>query len=183
MIATRTSMRCTCAAGSTLSAVQLPAGPQALGCASCGGTALALDNYRRWRDAPGSESAEPAGAVAVEDCAAARACPGCARFMERVRVGATPDFRLDRCAVCALLWLDPGEWDALHAAGLARWVEEVLKDRWQRDLQAHELRVRREAVLRDKHGAENVEELARVHRWLQQQPHRDELLALLRTGW
>ena len=180
---THATLSCACEARLKLSPAQLPDGPAALRCDECRGTLLALEDYRQWRDAPGRASTERSGAVVVEDYPAARQCPACTYLMQRVRVGATPDFRLDRCAACDLLWLDPGEWDALHSAGLAGWLEQVLSERWRRDLQAHDVRLRREAVLRDKHGAECMAELARVHRWLHEQPHRNELLALLRAGW
>lgn len=175
-------LRCACEAQLELTPMQLAAGPAALACTACGGNCLDIDDYRRWRDGDAHGSID-VGAVAVEDYPAARPCPGCSRFMQRVRVGAAPDFRLDRCAACGLLWLDSGEWEALHSENLAHWLEEVLSQRWQRDLQAHEARLRREAVLREKHGAECMQELSRVHRWLGAQPHRDELLALLRAGW
>jgi Zn-finger nucleic acid-binding protein len=175
-------LRCACEAQPELTPVRLAAGPRALACEACGGSCLAMNDYRAWRDGDSFESID-VSAVAIEDCPAARPCPACARFMERVRVGATADFRLDRCAACSLLWLDRGEWEALHAENLAHWLEEVLSERWRRDLQAHEARLRREAVLRDKHGSECMAELARVHRWLQGQKNPDELLALLRAGW
>ncbi|TWO70934.1 hypothetical protein FN976_12845 [Caenimonas sedimenti] len=142
-----------------------------------------MGDYRHWRDQAGAAAQAAIGLLVVEDHPAARPCPSCARLMQRVRVGATPDFRLDRCAACALLWLDRGEWDALRSAGLATSLEEILSERWQRDLQAQEVRTRRIAQLREKHGAECMEELARMREWLDTQPHRDELLALLRAGW
>lgn len=176
-------MRCACEAQGTLAPVQLVEGPVANGCPACGGAALEMDDYRRWREQASVDASAAAGVLVVEDHPAARPCPSCARLMQRVRVGGTPDFRIDRCAACALVWLDRGEWDALRAAGLAGRIDEILSERWQRDLQAHEARVRREAQLREKHGDACVDELARVHAWLQGQPHREELLALLRAGW
>ena len=176
-------MRCACEAHNLLMPVQLAQGPAASACQACGGAALAMADYRRWRDQAKHDASADPGILVVEDHPAARPCPSCARLMQRVRVGGTPDFRLDRCAACALLWLDRGEWEALRANGLAPIVEEILSERWQRDLQANETRARREVQLREKHGADCMDELARVRDWLQTQPHRDELLALLRAGW
>lgn len=142
-----------------------------------------MDDYRAWRD----QSAPPAGASppapATSTDSGARHCPACARLMHRYRVGARPDFRLDRCAPCQTVWFDAGEWQALLAAGLGARLEEILSDGWQRQLQADELRQGREAVLRQRHGDACIDELARMRQWLQAQPHRDELLALLRAGW
>lgn len=176
-------MRCACEAQNPLLPVQLPRGPAASGCEACGGAALALADYRRWRDQAPYDAGDRPGVLVVEDSAAARPCPSCARLMQRLRVGGTPEFRLDRCPGCALLWLDRGEWEALRGNGLALMVEEITSERWQRDLQASEVRALRETQLRDKHGAERMAELARMRDWLQAQPQRDELLALLRAGW
>ena len=180
---TQAAMRCACEAHNVLVPLDLAGGLPVRGCEACGGSALAMADYRHWRDQAGAEAHAPVDVPVVEDRPAARPCPSCTRLMQRVRVGATPDFRLDRCAACALLWLDRGEWDALRSAGLAASLEEILSERWQRDLQAQEVRARRDAQLRDKHGAACMDELARVRDWLDTQPHRDELLALLRAGW
>jgi Zn-finger nucleic acid-binding protein len=177
-------LRCACEAHSELRAGRLgEGGPTADTCPSCDGALLAMADYRRWRDSATAGAPAMAASPALEDQVAARPCPKCTRLMQRLRVGASPDFRLDRCAACALLWFDRGEWSALCSAGLASRLEEVLSERWQRDLQANEARQRRETLLRDKHGAECMDELARMREWLQAQKHPDELLALLRAGW
>ncbi len=178
-------MRCACEARSPLEPVQLTEGPVATGCPACGGAMLTREDYRRWLAQGDYDASAAPGLLVVEDHPAARPCPSCSRLMQRVRAGGTPDFRIDRCAACALVWLDRGEWDALRANGLAHRIEEILSDRWQRDLQAHDARQRREAQLREKHGDAVFMELTRVRDWLQAQPpaHREELLALLRAGW
>jgi Zn-finger nucleic acid-binding protein len=176
-------MRCACEAQNPLLPAQLPRGPAASTCEACGGALLALADYRRWREQAPYDFGDSPGILVVEDSTAARPCPSCARLMQRLRVGGTPDFRIDRCPACALLWLDRGEWDALRANGLALHVEEILSERSQRDLQAGEVRALRAAQLREKHGDERMAELERMRDWLQAQPQRDELLALLRAGW
>jgi len=94
-----------------------------------------------------------------------------------------PDFRIDRCGACQLVWLDRGEWAALVHNGLARRLDEVMSDAWQRQLKQDELRAGREATLRARHGDECINELSRIRAWLDVQPQRDELLSLLRAGW
>jgi Zn-finger nucleic acid-binding protein len=179
----RRSLRCACEARSELAPLQLPGGPAAQGCAACGGTLLELDDYRRWRAGAAQAHAVVPAEVPVHDHAAARPCSVCTRLMQRLRVGATPDFRIDRCAACAVAWLDRGEWEALQASGLALRLEDLLTERWQRELQAEDARERRDAALRARHGDEALDELARMRAWLQAQPRPEELLALLRAGW
>jgi Zn-finger nucleic acid-binding protein len=147
--------------------------------------ALYLDDHQQWRaNHPGAVLNEPPATLAQEDHhSSARTCPACARLMQRHRVGVQPDFWLDRCAPCQLVWFDPHEWSALVNAGLAGGLHAVLSDTWQRHVRENEVRAVREAALRSKHGDECIDELARIRLWLNGQPQRDELLALLRSGW
>jgi hypothetical protein len=70
-------MRCACEAQSTLAPVQLNEGPAANGCPACGGAALEMDVYRRWRAQPSIDANAEAGMLVVEDHPAARPCPSC----------------------------------------------------------------------------------------------------------
>lgn len=174
-------LHCNCPGGNELRAAQLAGGLPAQACDACGGAVIELDDYRRWLSQ--EPAADEATTAEVHDHAAARPCPHCSRLMQRLRVGADPDFRVDRCAACGLLWLDRGEWDALRAAGLARGLTQLLADAGQREIQEREHRRRREAALRDKHGDACIDELARIRQWLTLQAGREELLVLLRSGW
>lgn len=176
------TLRCSCSGSARLEPVELELGLRASGCSHCGGTLLDLAVYKSWRDAANAlpTAGDP---VVFEDAPGARACPDCARLMHRLRAGTRHDFRLDRCAACQSVWLDRGEWHALVAAGQAARLDQILTDAWQRQVQAEDLRARREAALREKYGADCIDELSRIRGWLDAQPQRDELLALLRAGW
>lgn len=183
-----TTYRCVCAAAAVLRPQALAPGLSADTCGDCHGHWLAMDDYRRWvtnqpESAPVDDTDLPAlrPAAAAED--KARACPSCQRWMERLRVGRSPDFRLDRCSACQRVWLDVGEWDALATAGLATRLGDILSDGWQRQLRDADAQARREADLRARHGDACIDELARTRTWLATQPQRETLLALLRSGW
>ncbi len=179
------TLSCVCEKRAPLRAVELAPGLRAQGCDECHGSLLGLDDYRAWADAQlctGPMGPAEAPPVASTD-AGVRQCPSCTRLMQRLRVGASPDFRVDRCSRCQWVWLDAGEWAALAGAGLATQLGEILSDGWQRQLRDEESRGRREAELRARHGDECIDELNRIRAWLSAQPQRDALLALLRTGW
>ena len=182
-------IRCTCSGQGLMQPGPLAAGLSAHQCSACEGTMLDMAAYRGWRDhpeaAPAIESAAALhGLLAVEDAPAARSCPRCQRLMQRLRVSTElPDFRIDRCGPCQTVWFDRGEWHALAHDGLAWRLDEVLSDGWQRQLQQADLRARREQALRARLGDECLDELTRVRAWLDEQPRREELLALLRAGW
>jgi Zn-finger nucleic acid-binding protein len=175
-------LRCSCSTLSELTRVELEPGLPASGCPACEGSLLALADYKAWRDSTQAKLAA-GDPVVFEDAPGARACPNCARLMHRLRAGARPDFRLDRCVVCQAVWFDSGEWPALIAAGHAARLDDILTDAWQRQVQADELRANREAALRERHGDACIDELGRIRSWLDAQPRRDELIALLRAGW
>jgi Zn-finger nucleic acid-binding protein len=187
-MAMTTTYRCVCSAAPVLRAVSLAPGLHATSCDDCHGHWLAMDDYRRWvARGPAPLDADAADLPALRPDAAvpdkARACPACQRFMERLRVGRSPDFRLDRCSACQHIWLDAGEWAALAEAGLATQLGEILSDGWQRQLRDAEAQARREADLRERHGDACIDEIARIRAWLATQPQRETLLALLRSGW
>ena len=176
------ALRCSCGSTAELTRVELEPGLPASGCGQCDGSLLALADYKAWRDRTDPDLA-PGDPIVFEDAPGARACPNCARLMHRLRAGARPDFRLDRCASCQVVWLDRGEWPALIAAGHAGRLDDLLTDAWQRQIQADELRSHREAALRERHGDDCMDELTRIRNWLDLQAQRDELIALLRAGW
>lgn len=173
---------CNCSPKAQLARVELSPGLLAQCCEACGGALLAMDDYRQWR------SREPAEAGVentseFSDSPSARNCPGCARLMNRYRVGASPDFRVDHCHHCQLVWLDRGEWAALVKAGLSLRLSEIVSAAWQRRVQSDELRAKREVTLRERHGDACIDEIIRIRAWLEDQGQREELIALLRAGW
>jgi Zn-finger nucleic acid-binding protein len=177
------SLRCNCSAQTAFSLVELAPGLTARHCEGCGGSLLALDEYEHWNERNTVPSDTAAPLAQEEYGVGVRICPSCTRLMNRYRVGAKPDFRVDRCAPCQSVWFDRGEWPALIQAQLAGKLGQILSDAWQRQVQAEEVRATREAALRSKHGDACMDELARIRAWLDAQPQRDELVALLRAGW
>lgn len=175
------SLHCGCGAAEPLTRHALAEGLSALRCAACGGVLLSLDDYRAWRSRqPSGEM--PALAAAAEpapEAGHARACPSCQRLMSRQRAGTQPDFRIDRCNACQLVWLDTGEWEGLLRAGLASQLDTVLTEAWQKRLRAAELQALRDAERRNRLGDETFAELRRIQDWLALQPKRDEILGLL----
>jgi Zn-finger nucleic acid-binding protein len=185
------TLNCVCESRTSLLPQELTSGLPALGCETCRGQLLSLDDYRRWLGGclpgadPDASAPKRPGAVDAFTATATpvRRCPACAQLMERLLSGNSADFRLDRCGPCQLLWMDAGEWDALVFSGAFRKLLDVLSDGGQRGLREAAALQRREAELRARHGDATVDELIRVRAWLAEQPHADILLNLLRSGW
>jgi len=177
-----TRLHCSCASQSTLKTVALEEGLPAAACPDCGAVLLQMDDWRRWRSrSPQLAPATLAPANVPADHGRARACPACTRLMQRLPVHNAHDFRVDRCIHCQTLWLDPGEWAALVQLGVALQLDMLLSDAGQRRLQGERLLAARMQTLRQRHGDERIDEILRFRRWLAEQPHPDELLALLRS--
>jgi Zn-finger nucleic acid-binding protein len=179
----KSKMFCGCEVGCSLLSSEIAPGLPSQRCSRCHGHWLRMADYELWRTDATPVQEHQVPPMRAEAGATARACPACERMMTRWRVGASPDFRLDRCAGCKAVWFDAGEWPALVRAGLAQRLSEVLSDTWQRRVQSDELSARRLAGLRARHGQECMNELERMRTWLEAQPQREELLALLRAGW
>jgi Zn-finger nucleic acid-binding protein len=180
-------LRCGCTPNGMplFSAIELAPELQALQCEGCEGAALNLDDYQRWRVR--SPQPLPSDTLALHQDgdadARVRACPSCARLMQRYRVGGELEFWIDRCSACQLVWFERDEWTALVDLGLSGQLRELLTDAWQRQQRDNDIAAQREAALRARHGDPCMDELARMRAWLDAQHQRDELLALLRAGW
>ncbi len=183
-------LHCACSAHAVLDGHLLAPGLTAQRCPACGTVLLTLDDYRRWRERqPASGAVAPISTNNAEpepEAAQARHCPACQRLMSRHRTGTAPDFRLDRCSPCQLVWLDDGEWQRLEEAGLAAQLDMVLTDAWQQRIQAAEMQAGRDAALRARLGEETFAEVRRLQSWLDKHPQRTAILAELnarrRTG-
>lgn len=157
----------------------LEPGLSAQRCADCSGVWLDLDAYRAWR----RHAADPTEPVAVaeieEESDVARICPKTSRLMARVKVSNDASFRLDYSAAAQGVWLDRGEWEVLTSLGLARQLDVVVSERWQRQLQSEASRERIERAQRARFGEEAYRELIRMRQWLQAQPNTAEMIAFL----
>ncbi len=173
------TLTCSCSESALFEAYELAEGLPAQRCAACASVLLSLDDYRCWRERQPAVS-EPAGPLPPsEEPARARICPACGRIMSRHRTGTAPDFRLDRCGACQLVWLDDGEWALLEQNGLALQLDQVLTDAWQQRVQALENQQRRDGQLRARLGEETFAEVRRIKTWLATHPFKNEIIGLI----
>jgi Zn-finger nucleic acid-binding protein len=157
-------------------------------CARCGGSWLHAQDYWDWleRQKNGSASSAPVeptsvvpAPVVIADATLARRCPECGHFLTHAKVGHGVLFHLDRCGTCGGLWFNAGEWPALRERQLHTQVHFVFSAAWQARIVREELMVAREAIVREKIGAADLDEIKRVKQWLDAHPHRAELYAYL----
>ncbi len=171
-------MLCPACASKEFSQVLLQGDLPVLNCKACNGIWVDLDTYRAWRHLV-AESPEAVHVAEIEDDGdMARLCPKTRRLMTRVKVSNETPFRLDYSAAAQGVWLDEGEWEVLLALGLERQLDEVVSDRWQRNLQTQAGRERLAAAQRGRFG-DDYDELLRIRKWLQDRPNAAEMIAFL----
>ncbi len=135
-------MRCPACAAREFNQVLVHGDLPVLSCTACHGIWVDLDIYRAWRHLV-VESPEPLHAAEIEDDGdMARLCPKTGRLMMRVKVTNETPFRLDYSAPAQGVWLDQGEWEVLLSLGLERQLDDVVSERWQRNLQTAASRAR-----------------------------------------
>jgi Zn-finger nucleic acid-binding protein len=86
-------------------------------CPACHGILLspqALRGIERRQELPPTVLSEQA--AAIRDGAARISCPRCFAPMQREQAPSGLDFAIDLCRSCSLLWLDPGEIEAIQLA-------------------------------------------------------------------
>lgn len=149
-------------------------------CPRCQAVVLALEDYLPWIERHYSDrpAAAPSHLAGREMPSKARLCPSCQRFMARYRTGDANSFWLDFCPACGIVWLDAGEWEQLERSGLASYLDIILTERWQKDIQSRRATSFRDDLLRERFGAA-FSEILRVRDWLDRQAKRRDILAFL----
>jgi hypothetical protein len=77
------------------------------------------------------------------------------------------------------MWFNRGEWDVLRARELHTRLHFVFSAAWQAAVAREERSTAHEAILRQKLGAADLEEIKRIKRWIESHPHKSELYAYL----
>ncbi|MDR2111871.1 MAG: hypothetical protein LBQ62_02025 [Candidatus Accumulibacter sp.] len=171
---------CPCAPRAQFEPHDLADGLSARRCPKCQSVVLALKDYLPWIERHYSDrpTAEPAPMPGRETPSKARLCPSCQRVMARYRTGDANSFWLDFCPICGIVWLDGGEWELLEQSGLASYLDIILTERWQKNIQSRRTSSFRDDLLRERFGAA-FSEILRIRDWLNRQANRHDILAFL----
>jgi Zn-finger nucleic acid-binding protein len=154
-------------------------------CAGCGGQWIDSARYWKWLESRPQETSNRPGPDAkpstlpVIDSAPGKFCPGCGRFLARVKPGYGLEFFLNRCGGCGGIWLDANEWANLRSIGLHDDIHFIFSDSWQAEISKAERTRQHEQLLADKLGPEALAEIKRIKTWLDGNPKKAELYAYL----
>ncbi len=167
-----------------LVATTLEEGLKAHRCAESGGLYIKLENYWEWKH----KSAEVVNEDAVEDKAfpvseydeVVKLCPETGTLMTRYRVGHGLPFRVDR-SITGGVWLDAGEWEALHAAGIHQNLHLIFTAPWQKAVTSAEQSALYNERLRSRLGDDFYQELTALREKIWSHPNSAEVFAYLQA--
>lgn len=107
-------------------------------------------------------------------------CPAGHGLLRRARATNEDPYFVERCARCGGIWLDPGEWSRLSAAGLLADVTALWSPAWREHLAEEHNRSSLAADLRRKLGDETFDTLDRLATQLSEHSAGALALAYLR---
>lgn len=151
----------------------------AMQCESCAGNFISLLVYRSWseRHPSSCNSAQHAQShdVSAEETAKGLLCPKCGRIMQKFKISAQSDHKIDLCTSCDEAWLDGGEWQLLKTLELANKLTSIITAPWQLKIkqevsaQHHELRWQQTL------GDDDYRKARELKDWLKSHPNSGDL--------
>ncbi|MES2980696.1 MAG: hypothetical protein V4727_00150 [Verrucomicrobiota bacterium] len=167
-----------------LKATQLEDGLTAYRCSESGGIYITLEGYWKWKKSTSEEGGDEG--LAEKDFPVSdydevvKLCPESGTLMTRYRVGHGLPFRVDR-SITGGVWLDAGEWEALHADGIHRNLHLVFTAPWQKAVISAEQSALYNERLRSRLGDDFYKELSALREKIWSHPSSAEVFAYLHT--
>lgn len=167
-----------------LVATTLEEGLKAHRCPESGGIYIRLQNYWEWKQGKAAttdgEAADENASPVSEYDEAVKICPETGTLMTRYRVGHGLPFRVDR-SITGGVWLDAGEWEALHTAGIDRNLHLVFTAPWQKAVISAEQEALYNDRLRKRLGDDFYQQLAALREKIRSHPNSAEAFAYLQA--
>lgn len=167
-----------------LQATKLEDGLTAYRCPESAGIYITLENYWKWKKSTGATEGDED--VAEKDFPVSeydevvKLCPESGTLMSRYRVGHGLPFRVDR-SITGGVWLDAGEWEALHAGGIHQNLHLVFTAPWQKAIISAEQTALYNERLRSRLGDDFFTELTELREKIWSHPSSAEAFAYLQA--
>lgn len=176
-------MKCTSCANGVLKPTFIDELFRAHTCSACEGNWILIQDYVAWKERnPGhrfADNLEVDQEKGVAESNQALLCPVSGQIMQKYRLSAATEHRLDYSSAVGGLWLDRGEWELLKTEGLAGSLNAVVTSQWQ-------LRIREESAVETfsglyqaKFGEAVYDKVRELREWLNAQEHKADLRAYL----
>lgn len=152
-------------------------------CSACGGNWILVQDYVAWKErnpdhifAEGLDASEE---VEATESKRALLCPVSGAIMQKFRISAATEHRLDYSAAVGGLWLDRGEWELLKDEGLAGSLNAVITRQWQRRIREESASETFAELYKAKFGETVYGQLKELREWLNAQEQKEDLRAYL----
>lgn len=176
-------MKCTSCSQGFLKPTFIDALFRAHSCSSCEGNWVLIQDYVAWKErnpeyqfTDNLQSVDESGA---EDSKKAMLCPVSGAIMQKFRIAADSEHRLDYSAAVGGIWLDRGEWELLKEKGLAGSLNAVVTQQWQHRIREQNASESFAEIYRHKFGEDLYSKVKEVREWLQSQEQKADIRAYL----
>lgn len=131
-------MKCTSCKTGTLNPAYLEGLFPCHTCSDCEGNLVMLSDYLRWQDQDTAVdlSAESTLEEEAQETSKAMICPITGGLMTKYKISKDSEHRLDLSPTISAIWMDGGEWGLLKKNGLARKLNNVFTNHWQREIRS-----------------------------------------------
>ena len=149
-------------------------------CNHCGGNWIYLRDYLRWLEKNEDVANEtPDTEIVINETKGVMACPKTGKLMLKYRISKDQDYMLDLSPDINGIWMDKGEWELLKKAGLARHLNAIFTEPWQRKIRQGKSKDTLEAMYIKEFGANDYQKLKEIREWIYRKANKAEFLAYL----
>jgi len=147
-------------------------------CGSCGGDWILIENYVTWKEKnPDYQFADNInfGLEDAEETKNAMICPMSGKLMQKIRVSANHNHRIDYSASVGGIWLDSGEWELLKSEGLAGSLNSVVTRHWQDQVRQDSAKQTFSELYQQRFDQETYSKIKEMREWLKDHPQKADL--------
>ncbi|MDN3637704.1 zf-TFIIB domain-containing protein [Simiduia curdlanivorans] len=148
-------------------------------CHHCLGNWVFVEDYVAWLAAHPDHDFSEAQPMEMSETASAMLCPVSGAIMQKIKLAADIQHKLDYSPAVGGIWLDKGEWELLKEHKLAGSLNKVLTRQWQKQIRADHAKQTFSDLYEKKFGTERYQKLKNFREWLMQQEDRSVLRAYL----
>ncbi len=151
-------------------------------CNLCHGHWLLIEDYLNWLDQHKSHQFQQDPEFELDESKQALICPMTGAIMQKFRIDAESEHKLNYSHAVGGVWLDKGEWSLLKEKGYAGSLNKVFTLHWQKMIRENQTHAKFAKMYRTKFGNMDYERVRIFRHWLEHHPRKSELIAYLNAA-
>jgi len=149
-------------------------------CAVCGGNWILIQDFISWSEINQDGFGEAKDVeYELEESQGTLICPIAKTIMHKYRINSSTDHKLDFSPRVGGVWLDSGEWQYLREHGLARTINSIFTDQWQKQIRKNDKQTLFSELYERKFGTEDYQKIKELRAWLEASESKFELRSYL----